>query len=217
MKRTAKSFFTLFAIVLMCVSLTRPAMAEEDESILKARDLPKGAISLTLELEDGGIPIADAAVRAYRVAVLSVKNYNVFYEPLLGDYSYSGISASESNQIAAELADSTDLEKLKSFSVVTNEEGLAHFYDLDFGMYLVVQEDEGLDYVFEPFIISVPLAKEEGSEYVWEENVVSSPKVISGSIPVTGDDENLPLWTVCLFASLAAAALGAALLLVKKS
>ena len=224
-----KVFVCLIAAVLASLLLTGAAYADDetDEVILKAQDIDtERELSLTVEFEIDGSTVSGAQISIYKAASVYTEGGAVFYTALAGDYSYEGITAGESNEIASELSQMFEEEEAYG-SETTDSDGIAVFEGLEAGIYLVVLEEaaadpDGNEYIFEPYLACVPLAMEEDGEYVWTYEVVSTPKTAAISkaqidepetdepgtddtqTPSVGDESDLMLWAVLAAAACSA-------------
>ena len=158
-------------------------------------------LSLSVTFSADSNIVDGAQISIYRVADIYVENYLVFYEPLIGDYTYESITAEESAEIALSLSDYvSDAYATKT----TDSSGTAFFEDLEAGMYLVVLDEEYTDdagtiFTFDPFLVSVPLATEESDGVSWTYSVESFPKstevtYAQVSSPKTGQLADLYIW-----------------------
>lgn len=160
---------------------------------IKTEDIDEDVeLSLTVSVNINDTDIHGTTINIYKIADVEAENYLVTYTPVVGDYDYEGISASDSNTIAEEISEGIDsgIYTLEKISAVTSSAGKAVFNDLEKGMYLVVQEEpfedsDGNRYYFEPYLVSVPLAEYDAEKdlNVWTYSVVSEPKVTDYVVP----------------------------------
>ena len=142
-------------------------------------------------------PIDGAEIGIYKIADLKAENgsanYTVSeaYSSLAKtdknrDVTFEGISFGESVELAKKFADIA--ETLSPIATgVTDSNGVYQFNDLEQGMYLVRElsaSGEAKKYqLFEPYMVSVPLAVSVNEVNEWQYDVLSEPKtkVSSGS------------------------------------
>lgn len=70
---------------------------------------------------------------------------------------------------------------------LVSTDGSVLFDDLDAGLYLVSLDETHLEYVFKPFVISVPYTEDD----VWVYEVEASPKLEHGPIEIPDTDDDL--------------------------
>ena len=87
-------------------ALAPAASVSASAAVLPAEDIDVSEeLSLTITIEAEDTAVSGAEITIYRVADVTVKGGLVTYTALIGDYDYAGITASESNEMAAELAE----------------------------------------------------------------------------------------------------------------
>ena len=176
--------FTLAAVLLsLFFSATVFAGVETDDS---------RQLSLSVTFTASGEAAAGAQISIYKVADMSASAAGVVYTPLIGDYEYAGITAAESAQIAAQLA---EMVSTPDASLVTDNEGRVTFSGLSQGMYLVIPEStytasDGTQYVFDPYLACVPLGIEEENGVSWIYAVESTPKTASIAESTLPDEDD---------------------------
>lgn len=190
-----KKIMIPFAAIVLMLSLSVSAFAgSKMDDIDDSQEL---SLSVTFEIE--GEPIEGAEVSIYKVANVYTEGGGVFYTSLVGDIDYEGMTAEESNKTASLLAEEvTDVFA----SAATDENGTISFANLEKGIYLVVLSeeyyaDDGTQYIFDPYLVCVPLASEEDSS--WDYDVESCPKVTDyitpdSDTPKTADTRHIAFW-----------------------
>ena len=127
--------------------------------------------------------IEGAEIGIYKIADLKSENGSANYTV---SETYSSLAFSESVELAKKFADIA--ETLSPIATgVTDSNGVYQFNDLEQGMYLVRElsaSGEAKKYqLFEPYMVSVPLAVSVNEVNEWQYDVLSEPKtkVSSGS------------------------------------
>lgn len=121
-----------------------------------------GKGSITISLKDLGTPKSDVTFKAYEVGERDAEgNWK-----LVTSLESTGISlkdlnyANEWDAAALKLTQSADLTTLVSAEGKTDANGTLTFTDLDWGMYLVIQEGENEYGIVSPFLTGIPYVED---------------------------------------------------------
>lgn len=171
------------AVLAAAVMLLMPLSASASYELYEIADEDESAsLTVTLSVTDNSTyeetAVEGAVVCIYKVAAYEEDGGGITYVPC-GDYvdyevDYEGMTTSESNELALELAEILpSLGGTESMTGVTDEDGQVTFDDLEFGIYLVTQANEvdGFEQMA-PYIIQVPYY--DGTD--WTYDVESYPK-----------------------------------------
>lgn len=191
MKLKCYSFLIAFLTVIL-FAITEPVsvFAVNENSVPDIDDQSK-SLTVYFFIQKTGVdtPIPGAEIGIYKIADLQVEggsaNYTVLdeYASLKKvederDVTFDGLSFSDSTKLAKQFA---ELVKEPEETALTNDKGICKFYNMQQGMYLVCElsvTGEAEQYeLFEPYMISVPLAVENNDgENEWLYEVLSEPK-----------------------------------------
>ncbi|MGI6206103.1 MAG: hypothetical protein ACOYJI_05730 [Anaerovoracaceae bacterium] len=192
--------FTSSMLLLLLMS-AGTVMAQEGNDNMPDLEGNRATLTITCQYDDNGVvtKVKDVELELTKIADVSVDDGNVSYT-LLPEFKDCGIefttdmTASESNQAAKELLEIKEEKGIIGPTAVTNSEGVANFYDLAYGMYLITQNstDETSEdsASIEPYLVMVP--NPDPVELTWEYDVESEPKLVSSMStdePETPDTE----------------------------
>ena len=161
-----RKILTICMILLLVITCMTTASAEGFDPERT------GSIRVTLTSQDEKTPIADAVLRVYYVATVSVNedgNLRYTYTPA---FAQTGI-AMDDPELAAKLDAYLAENEVEAATLLTDAEGTVVLTDLPLGLYFVRQTNAVKDFApCTPFLVTVPMANEDG--YVYEVN--ASPK-----------------------------------------
>lgn len=180
------------------------AVQAEQNSMPELIPGEKGTLQVTLTCigeDNQDVPLAEVKLGIYQVAELAVRGGSAEYtltEPFADmEISFAGMTASDSNEAAAQLAVRVLENSVDGILQQTDSRGNALFENLEPGIYLVKQENyqaEETQYLeMAPYLAMVPGIQQDGEENAWNYSVITVPKVSiqekeeleTGSIEVT--------------------------------
>ena len=164
----------------------------------------KGVITVTIR--SGKNTVAGGEMTIYRVGDIHEDDGNYSFV-LSKDLADCGISLEnpETAQTAAKFAGYIAEEKIKGNTQKVGKNGVAAFYDLEPGLYLLIQSEAAKGYnPAEPFLVSMPMLVGESYSY----RVDAGPKISpvervdppNPEQPKTGQS-SLPIWMFSLSAA----------------
>ena len=156
--------------LLICVallSINSKVYAEVDFNKL-------GSISITLKENEEELFVEGAELSIYKIANVSSKDYNLFYE---FESNLSDCEADLSDLLNPNLTDEIlacmENKEINKQSKLTNDKGNVKFEDLKLGIYLVKQTNSVEGYsATSPFLVSIP--KTENNEWLYD--IIAEPK-----------------------------------------
>ncbi len=167
----------ILAALLVCCTLIMPARTF-------ARELPdmERAGSITLTLENGGVPLTGGVFELFLVGEIAGEDGNLEFAPSANIAGYTGrFDHIESSAAAQEIWNYVTLNSVPAYTTMVNTDGTVVFRDLRPGLYLVAQKESSGEYQgISPFLVSVP--RVENGTYLYD--VDAAPK-IGTVIPVT--------------------------------
>ncbi|OLR56913.1 hypothetical protein BHK98_02735 [Hornefia porci] len=214
----------MLVIVLMLMQGFVSAFAAENGYMPDLVSGKKGTLTICCEYNTNGKTFSFSGMKfkCTKVATINVKKGVVSYIPevnfAVANISFTGMTASKSNEAAKKLYQIAKQKDLKMTASETGSSGCVTFSNLNPGMYLVVQSSvhkQGRDtYSSEPFLVSVPLASGENKNAYWEYSVTSMPKIstyhpgkvpdkpdLPGKNPRTGDTTPLAFWGILMISA----------------
>ena len=161
-----RKILTMCMILLLVITCMTTASAEGFDPERT------GSIRVTLTSQDEKTPIADAVLRVYYVATVSVNedgNLRYTYTPA---FAQTGI-AMDDPELAAKLDAYLAGNEVEAATLLTDAEGTAELTDLPLGLYFIRQTNTVEGFApCTPFLVTVPIVN--GDDYVYEVN--ASPK-----------------------------------------
>lgn len=122
--------------------------------------------SISINLKDLESPKADVKFKAYKAATWNSTTESFELAECLKDKGISLdalVYASDWDEAALKLSKQTEaLETLISINGMTDQNGMLTFSDIEFGMYLIVQDGQSEYGIVSPFLAAIPYL-EEGS------------------------------------------------------
>ena len=196
--------FLISLFTVMFLVMTEPvSISALDSNLVPDTDESKTkSLTVYFYVEKLGVPtaIGGAEIGIYKIADLKTQNGSANYSVTESytslakteqnrDITFEGISFSESVELAKDFAKIAQKEKpLKT--AVTNNNGICKFDGLEQAMYLVCElsaKGQAEKYqLFEPYMISVPLAVSYNGVNEWQYDVLSEPKT---KVSSGGNDE----------------------------
>lgn len=190
---------SLFTIMLLVMTEPVGVFALDNNLVPDIDESRNKSLTVYFYVEKIGVPtpIEGAEIGIYKIADLKTLNGSANYSvsesyPALAkndknrDITFEGISFSESVALAKDFSKTAEKnEPLKTS--VTDADGICKFDNLEQGMYLVRELSASGDakkyQLFDPYIISVPLAVSVKNVNEWQYDVLSEPKtkISSGS------------------------------------
>jgi len=190
---------SLFTAVLLVMTEPVGVFALDNNLVPDIDQTQTKNLTVYFYVEKLGIPtpLDGAEIAVYKIADLNTNNGSANYTVCESyssiakkdgnrDVTFDGISYSESVSLAKKFAQTA--ESLSPLATgVTDDNGICKFNALEQGMYLVRElsaDGSAKKYqLFEPYMISVPLAVSVNSVNEWQYDVLSEPKtkVSSGS------------------------------------
>ena len=181
-----KPLMILIASILFVMLEPVSVFAQSDNKVPDLTDEPN-SLTVYFFIQKTGVdtPIEGAGIAIHKIADLSVHDGSASYiitdeyaslkKSVDGrDVTLEGISVSESVALSKKFAKLTGEPEQ---TAVTDNNGRCTFSGLEKGMYLVEEISAvgpAADYeMFEPYMISVPLAENYTGSYVWNYNVLS--------------------------------------------
>ena len=161
-------------MLLICAAVLLSAIVFADE-IKEFDKNSKCNLGILLENEDEkGTPVADADVKVYHVADVSIVNGKAHYNTTKDFSAYAKrLDGLNFQKAASGLFDFAVQNRIEGTTNYTNSNGRTQFTDLDAGVYLVAEIKGNKDYVkFKPFLAVLPY--EDKGEWVF--NVLAKPK-----------------------------------------
>lgn len=167
-----KTWITVFAIVLLAISMSVPVLAAPTIDMSKL-----GSIKIDVTGVYGSLSGIEFSV--FKVANLS--GSGVY--SLTSDFSGSGVvlknltTASAASAASKTLASYVTTNSIAGTKGSTNSSGIVTFDKLSLGYYLVVQTvTSTTSSVSSPFLIAVPMTSSSGSDWVYDYDIVAYPK-----------------------------------------
>lgn len=143
---------TMAKVFLLLLTLALPWTLQE-------RVYADSGGSISVNLKDLGTSRKDVAFTAYKIATLDEAKGSWKLDDRLAD---TGVSldeleyAADWDDAAMKISKSGELAKFSSLSGKTNQDGGMKFSNLELGMYLVVQDDQGQYGLAQPFLAAIP-------------------------------------------------------------
>lgn len=150
--------FTITKMFLLLLTLVLPWTVQAKAA--------NGTGSIAISLKDLGTPKSDVAFKAYEVGEWNGEEGTWRLVDILSSTQISLKDleyASEWDAAALTLAQQKELESLPSVSGKTDADGKLTFSDLEWGMYLVVQDGESEYGIVSPFLATLPYI-EDGAQ-----------------------------------------------------
>lgn len=165
-----KAWLSAFAIVLLGLSMSAPALA------MPAIDMSKVG-SITINVESAYGAVSGVGFSVYKVASMSsAGNYTLTTGFSGSEVVLSSLTtASKAEQAAKSLKKYAVANSITGSSGTTNSSGEVAFTSLALGYYLVVQNTVvGSHTISDPFLVAVPMENSAGT--AWMYDVISYPK-----------------------------------------
>lgn len=190
-----KWMFLLTVMLSLCFSPLNVRGAADGVSMANLGEGVKGTLTLHLgytDTEENVKNISGVGFSVYKVAELTVNRGNAVYTLLKNyqrlDIDFDGMTASESAKAAAALSELTKSVN-PDYRGITEKDGCTTMWDLEPGMYLVVQSSstgEAVQYSsIVPFLVSVPEGNTDGGTGTWNYDVKAEPKTEIKKTPVS--------------------------------
>lgn len=160
------SALCLFALLFCTAAASVHAAAGHPE---------KGSVTMTLENE--GVPVTEAAFKLYHIADTAEENDRLVYR-YTKEFAGCGAALDDLNAsgLAEHLAGYAESKGLSGGREAADAKGRVCFESLSVGLYLLVQDGEIPGYYsVPPFLVSVPL--KDGNTGTWIYEVDASPKM----------------------------------------
>ena len=160
-----------FLIFIILLSVGKANVLANDNIV----DFNKlGTISVTLKESKEDKPIKDANITIYKIATVTEKDNNLFYQY---QDKITNCQANINNLLNKELSKYLNkcIENLELSSITktTNKDGFVKFDNLQLGLYLVKQTNKVEGYSnIDPFLVAIP--KEENN--IWIYDIKATPK-----------------------------------------
>lgn len=208
-RKLTKKIQVLFLTLLMVVGIMPiNTLAATSDAIFDDTKDGHCSITLTKQMEGSKDPIADVVYELYKIADISQSTT----EPISLTYAVTSAFASQLNNgdIKADMdADSIDVDSITPLATkTTDSDGVAKFENLDFGIYLLVEDEDHLPTGVTKannFLVSVPMSvtgtsSSSGGNTQWLYDIVAEPKnaildaalaktIISGGVAGSGTNE----------------------------
>ena len=172
-KRTTRCILTALAFALIML-LPLQGFASEPVDYSKEN-------SLTITYIENDIPLMDAQVNLYQVAVVTEPDTYVPTDAFDGLIYPRQLESEDMLPMATMLSAYTDLYEIASYrSAKTDDSGLLTFSGLPAGLYLVTtekHEQDGVTYTSNPFLVYLPCL--DPSTFEWVYDVAANAKIES--------------------------------------
>lgn len=132
-----------------------------------------GSISIDLIDDDTSKPISGVSVSIYKIANVSEKNHNLYYEYESDVDCTVDINKLDNENITNEI-ESCILNKDATSTQISDSKGHIEFRNLDLGIYLIKHTDNVSDgYTFNTFLLNIPMVVDNKFEY----DINTTPKI----------------------------------------
>lgn len=132
-----------------------------------------GSISIDLIDDDTSRPISGVSVSIYKIANVSEKNHNLYYEYESDVDCTVDINKLDNENITNEI-ESCILNKDATSTQISDSKGHIEFRNLDLGIYLIKHTDNVSDgYTFNTFLLNIPMVVDNKFEY----DINTTPKI----------------------------------------
>lgn len=132
-----------------------------------------GSISIDLIDDDTSRPISGVSVSIYKIANVSEKNHNLYYEYESDVDCTVDINKLDNENITNEI-ESCILNKDATATQISDSKGHIEFRNLDLGIYLIKHTDNVSDgYTFNTFLLNIPMVVDNKFEY----DINTTPKI----------------------------------------
>lgn len=166
-----KKFITFWLMVCMLSTMAMTVFAADELTNLNGH----GSIHVVIRDTESKNAVSGGSLLIYQVASVKSDDGNYTFEYT---DTFSGctevLEDIQSEDLAADLARYAENHKLKGISVQVGSDGTASCFNLEIGLYLVVQEAAADDYsVINPFLVTIPM--KDGDRLIYD--VDAAPKV----------------------------------------
>lgn len=178
MKAFLGNIKTMINAALLLVLVTIAPMTVMAFDTIDFSQQGEGEISVTIKDNATGEAVGGGSLTIYKVADVVVDNGYKFdasgtaFKSAGGDYSSDeALDAA----LAAKLADYAKKQKIAGDTLKIGSDGVATASNLDFGLYLIVQNKAAKGYgSVKPFLVSVPQRQEDGT-YLYKVDATPKP------------------------------------------